>query len=45
MSEIVDRLRELSANEDPGAFIQVTRDEADDVLALIDQLSNGTLGD
>jgi hypothetical protein len=46
MSEIVDRLRELVSEVDPELEeITVSRDEAADLLDLIDQLSDGTLGD
>jgi hypothetical protein len=38
MSEIVDRLRELDADEDPDATIEISRDEAADLLDLISQV-------
>jgi hypothetical protein len=38
VSEIVDRLRELCTEEDPAAEISVNRDEAMDLIDLIDHL-------
>ena len=45
MSEIVDRLRELAAEDKPDPeYIRVHQDEARDLLDLIDQLSHHEAG-